>query len=94
MHSLTYIVGAGVGASLLFFPLAYLALSNQFKFKFSNAKIVMLFGVAAFLVGTLNLLIEALIGRNNLYGYMDIFTALILPLIVSGVVIFVAYKKI
>ncbi len=93
MNSIAYILGTGVGASLLLFPLAYLALSRQFGFKFSNAKIAVLFGITVILVGTVNLFIEMLVGKNTVTGYMDIFIALLLPLVLSGVVIYVAHKR-
>lgn len=93
INSIAYILGTGAGASLLFFPLAYLALSRQFGFKFNNAKIAVLFGITVVLVGTINLLIETLFGKNTVTGYMDMFTALLLPLAVSGVVVYVAHKR-
>lgn len=86
------ILGTGIGGSILFFPLSYLALSRQFKFRFSNTKIAILFGLTAISIGILRFLIESAIGKGG-QDYTGIFNSLILPPIVSGVVIFIAYKK-
>jgi hypothetical protein len=88
MGAIAYVIGGGFAASLIAFPVAYLSLCGQFKFKFSNGKIAALFGICIPLVGFTQL---ALGSTDELSGF-DFFVLLGVPLIICLAVVFAAHK--
>lgn len=88
MGAIAHVIGGGFAAALIAFPVAYLALSRQLRFKFSNGKIATLFGICIPLVGFTQL---ALGGADELSGF-GFFVLLGIPLIICLAVVFAAHK--
>lgn len=87
-ESLYFILGSGLASTLLLFPIAYIAISKQFSFKFSNLKILLYFCISVPLVGILQ---SAFGGGNtdSLSGWFILFGA---PLIICLLVIYAAHR--
>lgn len=88
MQTFVYILGAGIGGNLLFFPLAYLALRKQLALSFSIAKLVLLFFICAPITGIAQLLMRG--GTET--SYMGLVATLAVPILVSASVIAAAQK--
>ena len=89
IDTLAFIVGSGFAFTLIFFPIAYLALAGQFKFKLPLKMTLGLFCLSVPLVGVT----QALLGRgdtNTLSGWFVLFGV---PLTVSLAVVFAAYRS-
>jgi hypothetical protein len=88
MDTLTFIVGSGFASTLIFFPIAYLALAGQFRFKLSHRNIFGLFCLSVPLVGVA----QALLGRGDSDTFAGWFVLFCVPLIICLVSIFTAYQ--
>ena len=85
---LANVVGYGIGASMLLFPLTYVGMKGSLFAPFSNKKKVVLFFVTCLVVG-----ITKLFTPRNVSLYWDVFTVLLLPMLVSTLVIKLADTK-
>lgn len=92
MQSLPSILGGGLASTLLLFPVAYLALAGQFKFKMSDGRKILLFLLCVPLVGAIQLALGG-VDSTLAYGFLELFAVpLLVPLLVCLAVIFVAYQ--
>ncbi len=88
MNTLTFVIGSGFVSTLIFFPIAYYALTGQFKFKFSSSKIAWLFFLSIPLVGVL----QAILGGGNSESLFGWFVLFVIPLAACLTVIFATYR--
>lgn len=77
-----------MASTTIFFPIAYLALAGQFKFKMSNGKIALLFIFCWPLVGFFQFLMG---GTDEVTGF-GFFVLLGVPLLVCLAVVFASFK--
>lgn len=83
MEELAYHLGAGLGMSAIFFPLAYLALRKQLQLRFSWAQIAIAFAVSTALLG----LLAGVTHNDAKPSYFDIARLIIAPLLCAGVIV-------
>lgn len=88
MDTLAFIVGSGFTSTLIFFPIAYLALKGQFKFRFPNLRIVGLFILCFPIVGSA----QAMLGRGDTDTFGGWFVLFGIPLLICLAIIFGAYR--
>ena len=88
MNELAFAFGGGLIGALVSFPLMYFALSRSVRFKFSNLKIIALFLPDVLSIG----LIQDAIDPNLSSSYLGAFSSWGVPVIVSTLIIFFAYK--
>ena len=81
-------VGGGIGASMLLFPLTYIAMKGKLFAPFSDMKIAMLFFVTCLVMGITKLFIP-----RNVSPYWEVFASLLLPILVSALVIKLSETK-